>query len=705
MSHERGKKTTLALTQTRTEETLDMLWKSIDVASDAVFWLDKEARFVYVNQSACLSVGYSREELLSMTLFDVNPHSTAEGWDELLKQMRIQGTGRLESEHRRKDGALFPVEIVSTYVVAGGREYINGFARDITERKQAESVLRQRIAELSALQSTVLEITTPHELSELLQTIVETATGLLNADGGAMYLCDPQARTARCMVSYNTPRDFTGVMLKYGEGAAGVVAETGRPLLIDDYRTWTGRAAAFDSEQPFRAVAAAPLLWQGQVTGVIHALRFRDGSPFTQDDLGLLSLFANHAAIAAENARLREGLQRELAERTRREEERLDLERRMLSAQKLEGLGLLAGGVAHDFNNLLAVILGYAEMLNEQLPPGSEAATGIEEIIKAAGRSRDLTRQLLAIGRRQALKMEPLDLNRVIRGAESLLRRTVRESITLELRATPALDLIMADAGQIEQIVLNLAANAQDAMPHGGTLLIETREELLDEERAKRIDVNPGAYVVLAVADTGQGMSARTLEKIFDPFFTTKSEGKGTGLGLPTVYGIVKQHGGGIHVQSEPRKGTRFEICFPRTDALPARKRHDAPHTAHTGAETVIVVEDQDQLRTLVCRQLRSAGHTVLDARDGASAIRITSGYPGAIHLLVTDVVLPGMNGRELFDRLALERTGLKVLFMSGYAGDILSAHGVATEGLDLLQKPFTLQDLAAKVQEVLRRA
>jgi PAS domain S-box-containing protein len=705
MSHEGEKKATFAHQQARTEETLDMLWKSIDVASDAVFWLDKDARFVYVNQSACQSVGYARDELLSMKLCDVNPHSTVEGWDELLKQIRNVGTVHMESEHRRRDGTLFPVEIVSTYVVVGGREYVNGFARDITERKQAESALRQRIAELSALQTTVLEITTPHELSGLLQTIVERATRLLNADGGAMYLCDPQSRTARCVVSYNTPRDFSGITLRYGEGAAGVVAETGRPLLIDDYRTWSGRAAAFDSEQPFRAVATAPLLWQGQVTGVIHALRFRDSNPFTQDDLRLLSLFANHAAIAAENARLREGLQRELAERTRREEERLDLERRMLSAQKLESLGLLAGGVAHDFNNLLAVILGYAEMLKTQLPEVSEAATCIEEIIKAAGRSRDLTRQLLAIGRRQALRMEPVDLNRVIRGSESLLRRTVRESITLELHSTPSLGLIMADAGQIEQIVLNLAANAQDAMPHGGRLRIETREETIDEERAKRIDVTPGIYVLLTVADTGQGMSAETLLKIFDPFFTTKAEGKGTGLGLPTVYGIVKQHGGGIHVQSEPRKGTRFEICFPRTEALPARKNIDAPQGAHTGAETVIVVEDQDQLRTLICRQLLSSGYTVLDARDGASAIRIVSEHDGVVHLLVTDVVLPGMNGRELFDRLARERAGLKVLFMSGYAGDILSENGVAIEGLDLLQKPFTLQDFAAKVREVLRRA
>ena len=686
------------------EETLDMLTRSIDVASDAVFWIDSAARFVYVNLSACLSVGYGRDELLGMTLFDVNPHSTAEGWDDLLRMIRKERTVRFESEHRRKDGTLFPVEIISTYLVIGGHEYVNGFARDITERKQAEAALRQRIAEMSALHSTVLEITTPHQLPELLETIVERAVRLLHADGGALYLCDPETRLARCVVSYHTPRDFSGVTLRYGEGAAGIAAQTGEPLLIDDYRTWAGRAAAFDSEQPFRAVATVPLLWQGSVTGVIHALRFLDGVPFTRDDLALLTLFANHAAIAAENARLREGLERELSERKKREEERLDFERRMLSAQKLEGLGLLAGGVAHDFNNLLAVILGYAEIIRSQLPPGSEAGTSVEEIIKAASRSRDMTRQLLAIGRRQSLSMEPVDLNRIIRGSENLLRRTVRESIAIELHASPELGLVMADAGQIEQVIINLAANAQDAMPHGGTLTIETDDAVLDEEFAVRHEIAPGRHARLSVSDTGQGMAKATLDKIFDPFFTTKAEGGGTGLGLSTVYGIVKQHRGCIDVQSEPGRGTRFDIHFPLTDAQPASPHVEEPRAAETGAETVLVVEDQDQLRELVCRRLRQAGYPVLDAPDGSAALRIAAEHPGAVDLLVTDVVLPGMNGRELYNALAAKRPGLKVLFMSGYARDVLSENGVRTEGIDLIQKPFSLQALGAKVREVLSR-
>ena len=376
----------------------------------------------------------------------------------------------------------------------------------------------------------------------------------------------------------------------------------------------------------------------------------------------------------------------------------------MLSAQKLEGLGLLAGGVAHDFNNLLAVILGYAEILRNQLPAGSEARMSVEEILKAAGRSRDLTRQLLAIGRRQSLSMEPVDLNRVIRGSENLLRRMVRESIAIELHGSPELGLVMADAGQIEQVIINLAANAQDAMPQGGTLTIETCDAVLDDEFAAQHDIAPGRHVRLSVSDTGEGMAKATLDKIFDPFFTTKAEGEGTGLGLSTVYGIVKQHRGSIDVQSEPGRGTRFDIHFPLTDVLPMCAGVEEPRDAETGAETVLVVEDQDQLRELVCRRLRQAGHVVLDAPDGASALRMAAEYPGAVDLLITDVVLPGMNGRELYDALAVPRPGVKVLFMSGYTGDVLSENGIRTEGVDLIQKPFSLQDFGAKVRDVLSR-
>jgi two-component system cell cycle sensor histidine kinase/response regulator CckA len=689
-----------------TEQLLSMLKKSVDAAPEAVFWIDDNGRFVYVNEAACRSLQYTADELLRMTLYDVNPQTSRESAAQMMKGIRQTGSVRLESVHRRRDGTTFPVEILSTHVMFEGREYINGFARDISERAAAEQALRERIAELSALQSTVLDITSPHELPSLLQTIVERAARLLNAEGAGLYLCEPAARQARCVVSYRTPRDYVGTVLRYGEGASGTVAESGRPLLIADYREWPGRAAAFEEDRPFRSVLAVPMLWHGEVTGVIDAMRMQEEKPFTDDDLKLLALFADHAAIAQENARLREGLEQELAQRRRMEEARLDLERRMLSAQKLEGLGLLAGGVAHDFNNMLAVILGFAELLQAMLPAGSEESRHVGEILAAAGRSRALTRQLLAIGQRQALEIKAVDLNRVIRGSESLLRHTLRESTGIVVRCDPLLDLVMADPGQVEQVILNLAANAQDAMPRGGTLTIETRGLSLDAAApCSHGELGPGSYVLLTVADTGCGIAPETLPRIFDPFFTTKGEGKGTGLGLPTVYGIVKQHGGAIDVASVPGRGTSFRVYFPRsTSRDPARRPAEIPDDPR-GEETVLVVEDQDQLRALVGRILRGRGYTVLDARGADEALQIAAGHPGRLHLLVTDVVLEGLNGRELFARLERERRGLKVLYMSGYPRDVLSGQGILEEEADLIQKPFSLPSFAAKVRQVLERA
>ena len=703
-----------------TEQLLAMLTTSMDVASDAVFWMDAAARFVYVNASACRSVGYSPDELLGMTLYDINPGVTPAVWSDLLGTIRTVGTFRGEGRHRRKDGVEFPVEILSTHIRLAGQEFVNGFARDISDRKASEAALRRRVDELSALQSTVLEITSPHELPEVLATIVERAAHLLGADGTGLYLCDPAARQVRLVVDFHTPRDYVGTVLAYGEGASGMVAQTGEPVLVADYRSWVGRATAFAGD-PLRSVLAVPMRWQGEVTGVITALRTEDPRPFTREDVELLTRFANHAAIARENARLREGLRQELLERRRAEEARLDLERRMLSAQKLEGLGLLAGGVAHDFNNMLAVIAGYAELLRDRFPEGSEEETSVREILATAERSRNLTRQLLAIGQRQALEMKPLDLNRVIRGTEALLRRTLRESTRLVVRAAPDLRLVMADAGQVEQVILNLAANAQDAMPREGTLTIETANVERERAPAGGASSDTGAAhaaalsaaggseqptghcVLLSVSDTGAGMPPETLSRIFEPFFSTKGEGRGTGLGLPTVYGIVKQHGGSIEASSVPGSGTTLRILLPATDQ-PLLAEAPRAAAAMGGTETVMIVEDQDQLRGLVCRLLERRGYAVLAARDAAAALEQCARHGGPIHLLVTDVVLEGMNGRDLYDRLARERPATRVLYMSGYPRDILSGQGLLDAEADLVQKPFSLASFAQRVRQALDR-
>jgi PAS domain S-box-containing protein len=394
-----------------------------------------------------------------------------------------------------------------------------------------------------------------------------------------------------------------------------------------------------------------------------------------------------------------------IEERVRAEEERARLQDSLQESRRLEAIGLLAGGVAHDFNNMLAAILGYAELARDALPEGSGPRSDLDEIVAAAGRSRDLVRQLLAFASRQTLQMATLDLNAVVSGLAPMLRRTLREDVRIRLDLADSLPAIQGDRGQIEQVLLNLAVNAQDAMPGGGELVIETVEETPDNGCAsERSGILSGRFVVMKVSDTGSGMDAETLERAFEPFFTTKGQGKGTGLGLPTVYGIMKQHQGSITAASAPGKGSVFLARFPAcSDAAPAEAR-SKPRDPVRGAETVLVVEDQGQTRRLVCEMLRRNGYRVLEAADGESALAVAGTHDGEIDLVVTDVVMAGMNGKQLVERLREARPRTRVLFMSGYTSDIIGHHGVLEPGVQFIQKPFRLQDFTAKMREVLDR-
>ncbi len=383
--------------------------------------------------------------------------------------------------------------------------------------------------------------------------------------------------------------------------------------------------------------------------------------------------------------------------------ERKEVEEQFRQSQKMESIGRLAGGVAHDMNNLLTAMLGSAELLLLDLPDGP-AREEVAEIRAVAERAADLVRQLLAFSRRQVMEPRVLDLNVLVANLRKMLRRLIGEDIELQFIAGPALGSVRADPGQIEQVLLNLSVNARDAMPNGGRLTIETANVELDDPYARtHAGVTPGRYVMLAVSDTGTGMDEHTKAHLFEPFFTTKGPGAGTGLGLSTVYGIVKQSGGDIWVYSEPARGTTLKIYLPRVaaPAEPAEAKHPAT-PPRRGTETVLVVEDEPVVRVLARKVLRQGGYTVIEAANGVEALEIAGQHAGDIDLLLTDVVMPDMSGRELMRKLSPRLPRLKVLYMSGYADEAIVHHGVLDPGTAFIQKPFMPEGLARKVRQVL---
>jgi PAS domain S-box-containing protein len=386
--------------------------------------------------------------------------------------------------------------------------------------------------------------------------------------------------------------------------------------------------------------------------------------------------------------------------------ERRALEEQLRQSQKMEAVGRLAGGVAHDFNNLLTVIRGYSELMLSQLGPGQPLQAEIEEVRKAADRAALLTQQLLAFSRKQVLAPKILDLNAVITNMDRLMRRLLGEDVKLITKLDSNLGRTKADPGQIEQVIMNLAVNARDAMPEGGTVSIETSNVVLDEFLSRDFAVTPGPYVMLGFSDTGHGMNAETRARVFEPFFTTKEQGKGTGLGLSTVYGIVKQSGGYIWVYSEPGLGTTFKVYLPMAQEKAETRPSDAsPAAMRRGSETILLVEDEDGVRTLIKQLLQRQGYVVIETRHGVEAMLECERHPSPIHLLLTDVVLTQMNGRELAQKLLPMRPEMKVLFMSGYSEEAIAHHGVLNPGTEFLQKPFTTETLIRKVREMLDAA
>ncbi len=495
-------------------------------------------------------------------------------------------------------------------------------------------------------------------------------TAIIEATPDFVAIADPQGcslylnRGARKLLGIGPDDDISRVRTadSQPEWARRLVLETGIPAAVRD-GAWKGETAFLDREG--REIPVSQLI-------LTHK------SP--AGDVGFFSTVA-----------------RDLSERKL-------LEAQLRQAQKMEAVGRLAGGVAHDFNNVLMAITGYSELMRRRLAEDDPLRRNVAEVLKAADRAAALTHQLLAFSRKQMLQPEVLVLNAVVAGVEKMLRRIIGEDIELVTALEPGLGRAKADAGQIEQVIMNLAVNARDAMPQGGKLTVLTANADLDQDYvAGHLGARPGPHVMLAVSDTGCGMDAETVSHIFEPFFTTKEPGKGTGLGLSTVYGIVKQSGGYIWVDSEPGRGTTFKIYLPRVDeAAELVKTRAAPSEAPRGSETVLLVEDEETVRDVVREALKASGYTVLAATSGGEALQEAGRHQGPIHLAVTDLVMPDMSGRELAERLAHLHPDTKVLYMSGYTDDAVVHHGVREAGVAFLQKPFTPDALARRVRELL---
>ena len=539
---------------------------------------------------------------------------------------------------------------------------------------------------MERLVTVVQELSRARTLEDIQVIVRQAARQLTGADGATFVLRDGD----KCFYADEDAIAplWKGMRFPLTACVSGWAMLNARPAVIEDI--YADSRIPADAYRPtfVKSLAMVPIRTSAPI-GAIGNYWATRRMP-SDSEVRLLQALADSTSIAIENVQSQSALVR--------------TELQLQHAQKMEAVGRLAGGVAHDFNNVLSVILSYATMIKDDLSPGEPLYADIDEIKIAGERAAELTRQLLAFSRQQALETKVLDLDQVVGGMEKMLRRLLGADIELTLLPATQLWKVRADPGQVEQVVMNLAVNARDAMPQGGKLTIEVKNAELDEEYAgAHHEVRPGCYVMLAVSDSGAGMDRATLARIFEPFFTTKEKGKGTGLGLATVFGIVKQSGGHVWVYSEPGEGSSFKVYLPRVDGQAASSVTEVPVARETrGTETVLLVDDDDQVRAVARGILRRLGYVVLEASNGGEALLIAEQHPAKIHLLLTDVVLPRMSGRQIAERIAGMRPGIEVLFMSGYTDDAVLQHGILESGVAYLQKPLTPSSLGRKVRQVL---
>jgi PAS domain S-box-containing protein len=639
----------------------------------------EEGRYIEVNDTFLTMTGYKREEIIGRTSLEINIWPSPEDRKRFMSLLEERGVVRnFETNYRHITGDYGVMLLSSEIIDLGGEQCLLSIAADITERKKAEDKILNIAHGVSATTG-----------EEFFRSVVEHISETLEADYAFVgELCDGQPPRARIVALFGAS--------KY-DNIEYVLADTPCEKVV------TGKLCSYSSGVQ-RQFPKDDMLKELEIEGYV-------GTPLFDSKervLGLMVVLYRHPV---KNVPLAESILRIFAARVASELERGQAEEnlrktaeQLRQAQKMEAIGRLAGGVAHDFNNLLTAIIGYAEVGMMRLNQGDPLRSILDEIIKAGERASTLTSQLLAFSRKQMLQMKVLDLNNVVSDMERMLKRLIGEDIDLVTRKDNHIGRVSADRGQIEQVLMNLVINSRDAMPKGGILTVETANMYLDETYVStHVDTQPGHYVMLAVTDTGHGMDADTLTHIFEPFFTTKSKGQGTGLGLSTVYGIIKQSGGDVWVYSEQGRGTTFKIYLPQVEQ-PEEDTELRKTSAGNGrgSETVLVVEDEDMVRRLTCQTLTINGYQVLEAPNPGTALLICEQHEGTIDLLVTDVVMPQMNGRELSDRLTPLRPGMKVLYMSGYTDSVVYQQMDWNSGLTFIQKPFSPHTLLRKVRELL---
>jgi PAS domain S-box-containing protein len=658
-----------------------------DEARDSIIVLElppDAPSFIRDANAAALKLhGYSRDELIGkpLSLLDAEEVPVSLIAE---RSRRLQGPkgAAFEVRHRRKDGSVFAAEAAVRGMTLGGKLFAIDVSRDITERKRGEKELQDNlrrqtaISELQRISLTPLPL--PRKLTQMLECMLATPWFELESKG-CVFIKEGSVLNMAAQVGLSKPVLAACGRLPLGRCLCGRAAQTGEEVAATglDER----HELSYEGIHPHGHICL-PLKGGGDVLGVLN-LYTKLGEP---PDPGQ-QVFARAAA----------GVFAGVLFLARSEE-------KSLQSQKMEVVGRLAGGVAHDFNNLLTAIKGYGEFVRDALTAEDPKRADVVEILNAADRAAALTRQLLAFSRRQILEPQEVDINKVVGAMTNMLRRLIGENMKLVTKLSPAPCLAKVDPGQTEQVIMNLAVNARDSMPKGGTIAVETEIVTLDEAFfTAHPDLRRGPMVCLRVRDTGCGMSDEVKSHLFEPFFTTKGKGKGTGLGLSTVLGIIKQSGGEIEMESAPGSGTTFRIYFTQIEtATPGKEKEKEKEAPARGHETVLLTEDDDILRRVGERILVEDGYTVLTAADGQEALKMLEQRAKPVDLLVTDVVMPGMNGRELAREIARRNLAPRTLFISGYTDDSIVRHGVLEPGLAFLYKPFSPEGLLRKLREVL---